>query len=145
MSVTSLPLTLTGIPDNLCFEGTYAEALIASLALVRVLVPSSISNVVVGATSPTDSQRDFVWFRQNNAGDFIGIFIYAGGDWQQITPVPNGLPWIFGDSANPPAGYISADDVNSPLTAPEKAHLITLWYPPGPGPYTIYQGVYVGF
>jgi len=145
MSTTSLPLTLTGIPDNLCFEGTFAEAIKAVLDRVRVLVPDTITNVVVGTTEPSDSQRDYVWFRTSSGGDFIGIYIFASGAWQQISPVPNALSWVFGDSDDPPAGFIAANSADSPLTVAEKAHLEAMWYPVGPGPWTLYQVIYVGF
>lgn len=146
MSVTNVPLTITGLLDNLCFEGTFPEAIKEVLSKVVVQVPNTVTNVVVGPDEPSDSQRDFVWFKRNSAGDFEGIFIYVGGDWQQIFPVLNSLTWVYGDSDSPPPGYVAANDAASPLTAPEKTHLETLWYPPGPGgPWSIYQAVYVGF
>ena len=150
MSITPLPLSLVGLPDDLCFEGTFAEALKAALENVRVLVPSSITNVVVSSQQPTDSQRDFVWFRLNNAGNFVGIYIYAGGDWQQVSPAPNQLFWIYGagaypDSNSPPPGYLPANDPSLGLDAGLVTAMEALWYPAGPGPYTMYQAVFVGF
>lgn len=145
MADTSIPLTITGIPDNLCFEGTFAEAIKAVLEKVYVLIPNTITNVVVSSTTPSDAQRSYVWFRLSNGGDFLGIYIFASGDWRQISPVPNALSWVYGDSDSPPAGYVVANSTDSPLTVAEKAHLEAMWYPVGPGPWTLFQVIYVGF
>jgi len=148
MSITPIPLTITGLSEEECFEGsTFYEAIKAILAKVRVLVPDSITNVVVGNEEPNDSQRDYVWFRLDNAGNYVGTFLYTGGDWKQIDPVPQALTWVYGDSTSPPDGYLPANDASiSVLTSGEKTALELLWYPSGAvGPWSIYQVVYVGF
>ncbi len=145
MSSTTLKVEYAGLPDELCFEGTFADAMQQIISKLRVIVPDTITNVVVSNQEPTDSQRNYVWFRLDNSGSFIGVFIYSQGNWQQVFPVPNALSWIYGSSDTPPVGYIAANDAAAPLTTGEKAALEALWYPAGGPIYTLYQVIFIGF
>jgi len=127
-------LTVIGLPDLECYEDL--KALILDLPnLLGVMIPESITNVVVSNIQPTSGQRDSVWYRLSNGGLFMGIYMFSGGTWIQLIPAPGEVKFIHGDSVNPPAGYILTDNAGS-LTAIQKAHYKGFWFPVGSGPWT---------
>lgn len=80
-------LVIKNLPDLFCF--TSARDLVANLPeLLGVETPlANVSNVVVGVSQPDDSQTNSVWFRYNNAGSFVGIYVFSGGKWVPLFPV----------------------------------------------------------
>lgn len=120
-------IKLQGLPDDTCFT-TFAELLKALVEFMSLEIPASITNVVVSNVQPLDDQRNAVWFRMSNGGDFIGIYIFSGGTWIQIYPVP-GVQFlrIAGDSTLPPAGYVLGNDPSLGLTAAQIAHIEGQW------------------
>lgn len=113
---------------------------------MSVSIPSNITNVVVSSVQPTDSQRTNVWLRIGNDGNFVGLFLYALGQWRQIFPQPQGVFWFYGNSDNIPDGYLLVDEDNPHFTAPQVDAIQQQFVPPGnTGPYTYYAGTYEGF
>jgi len=134
-------IKILGLPDTTCFESF--EQLLQVLTDYMVLeIPTSITNVVVGNTQPGDTQRDAVWFRMSNGGQFIGIYLYSEGTWTQFFPVPGQVYKIAGgDSRDVPRGFILASN-SSNLTAAEKAKLEEEWlFDPTNVYYTIFHVV----
>lgn len=142
-------IVLTGLPDTKCF--TSWQDFIQDLPnILAAEVPSSVSNVVVSNVQPNSSQTTSVWFRTSNSGSFIGIYVFAQGEWHQIYPVnvDTGVPttqifWLYGDSANPPAGWTNTDTYIG-LSGAVKTALKAQWVLEG-ATYTYYSAVFSGF
>lgn len=83
-------LVIKALPDLFCFES--ARDLITKLPeLLGVETPlSNISNVVVSISQPSDSQTTSLWIRINNAGNFVGLYVFSAGKWQPIYPINDG-------------------------------------------------------
>jgi hypothetical protein len=80
-------LVVTSLPDLFCFESV-AEFVQQLTTILGVEIPaSSISNVIVSNTQPNDSQTTSIWFRFNNAGSFVGIYVFSAGAWIPIYPI----------------------------------------------------------
>lgn len=101
---TRAEIKIDGLPDDYAYTDmrSFIEFLVDHLV---VDIPNEITNVVMSATQPGDNERDSVWLRRNNAGSFIGIYLYSNGAWSQFFPAPGEIVWLRGDSRNPPAGY----------------------------------------
>lgn len=132
-----------GLIDVACFKDV-PDLLQALGNYLTVEIPDTITNVVVSNVQPTDPSRNVIWFRQNAAGQFTGIFVYSGGSWVQLFPVVGQLTFIKGDSDAPPTGYkvVTDDDVASA----ELIQLQTMWYPAADpvGPWTLFHVIYTG-
>ena len=138
-------LKLEGLLDEKCFT-SWQEFVSAIPSLFAVELPNNITNVTVGATQPSDSERDHLWVKKDGSGSFVGLFIYAQGDWQQVYPAPNQLFLMYGDSRAMPAGYILAsDDPN--ISTLELVNLQKIWTEGGVSPtwWTVFHAVYKGF
>lgn len=143
-------IVLTGLPDTKCFT-SWQDFLAALPEFLGVEIPvSSITNVVVSNVEPSSSQTNSIWFRLNNAGGFIGIYVFSAGIWNDIYPVnvdspvvTNQIFWFFGDSAQPPPGWTNTNDYTG-LTAAVKAALAAQWNFEG-GIFNYYSAVYIGF
>lgn len=138
-------LKLTGLMEECCFT-SWQDFIKALPTLFSVEIPSDVTNVLVSPDNPRDDQRDYVWFRTNSAGGFIGMFIYATGQWRQIWPTPSGIFRMYGDSRYVPAGYSLADASNPHMTAAMAAALETQWvHDPTNTYYVVFDVTYVGF
>jgi len=146
--VINAPTVLVGLPDVACFT-SFKDFLEALPKYLYAQIPTSVTNVVIGNTQPNDSQRNSLWFRKDNSGSFVGLYIYSAGIWNQIYPVPNQLFRVYRLTTDPltyPKGFDRAD--NSPnIAATTKTWLITQWLadPGNPGYYLVYDLVYIGF
>jgi hypothetical protein len=76
------------VPQNFCFRGTAGDILQQIAAALAVQIPSTITNVEVGNEEPVDIQNIAIWVRQDNAGNFIGLYVVDGGKW-----VPASYNW----------------------------------------------------
>ena len=148
-NVTRAEIVLTGLPHTKCFT-SWQDFLAALPSFLSVEVPSSITNVIVSNIQPTSSQTADIWFRTSNSGSFIGIYVFAQGVWHQIYPVNvDGVPdttqifWLYGDSANPPAGWTNTDNYAG-LSVPVKTALKSQWVLEG-AIYTYYSAVFTSF
>lgn len=148
--VVNAPIVLLGLPDLLCVKSV--QDLVQQLPNFLVAaIPTSITNVIIGAAEPLDTQRSSFWIRTSNSGGFIGFYLFTGGSWQQIFPVPNGIQAVFrnsGDSIAPPPGYTRLDNLSPLIMDPATvAALQTTWIPDGaaPGEYLYYQALFTGF
>lgn len=144
-------IKINDLPDLGCFT-SFEELLKALPTFLTVEIPSTITNVIVSNVQPLDDQRDALWVRRNNAGSFVGLYIYASGTWRQIYPVGGGNTGTFqlfrvkGDSRTIPEGYLLADEDNPHLTANEASWVKTQWlHNPTQEYYVIFDITYEGF
>lgn len=144
-------IKINDLPDLGCFT-SFEELLKALPTFLTVEIPNTITNVIISNVQPLDDQRDALWIRRNNAGSFVGLYIYASGTWRQIFPVGGGntgtvqLFRVKGDSRHIPEGYTLADEDNPSITANEASFLKTMWLKaPGQDYYVIFQVTYTGF
>lgn len=143
---------VTGIPDGACY--TNFSELLASLGqyLTVEIADQNFSNVVISVSQPGTADVDKIWWRLGGSGTFVGIYTYNPNTqtWVEIYPVPGQVTWINGtadypDSASPPPGW-SFTAVALAMSAPQYTAVITpTLYPAGPGPYTYYPVIFVGF
>lgn len=104
-------LVLTAVPELQCYKN-FTEFLKALPSLFAVQVPSTVTNVIVSPSQPTSSQTSSVWIRTNGAAEFVGIYVFSGGEWIKVCPAPNQIIWMYGDSSQIPHGYKSTDDAS---------------------------------
>lgn len=136
---------VAGVPDSACFT-TFAELLRALGDYLVVDIPNqTFSNVVISNAQPGQSDRDKIWWRLSNSGTFVGIYGYSGGSWVQVFPAPQQIFWLYGSSANPPAGFKFLDGTEGIFSAGDYAQILAMAVPHGgPAPYTYYPAIYVG-
>lgn len=81
-------LKIIGMPEEACFK-SFAEFLEALQTYSVLEIPTSITNVTVSKQQPSSSERNNVWFRFNDSGEFVGIYIFTNGAWTQTYPTSN--------------------------------------------------------
>lgn len=82
-------LVVQNIPENACFT-SFVELLKALPTYLGVQIPDSVTNVIVSNIQPTSGDTTKVWFRLNNAGSFVGIYVFSQGEWRNIYPINDG-------------------------------------------------------
>lgn len=80
-------LVIKNLPDTVCFE-SFTQLLEDLPNYMGVQIPTSVTNIVISVAEPTSSQRNNLWFRLDNAGNFQGLYVYSGGVWTQVFPDP---------------------------------------------------------
>ena len=117
---------LKGFIEDTCY--TSLKEFIAALPnILYTEIPSEATNIVVGSQQPSNDQRDAVWFRQDNAGTFVGVYVYSAGTWKQIVPSPQQIIKMYGDSRSIPDGYQLIDATNPNFTAAEVTAIQSSW------------------
>lgn len=102
-------LVVKNLPETFCF--TSATELIEQLpSLLGVEIPASqVSNVVVSVSQPSDSETTSIWFRVNNSGSFVGIYVFSNGAWIPIYPINDSVhiqvEWFSSTDGTAPAGW----------------------------------------
>lgn len=120
-------LVLKALPETQCFTN-FTDFLKALPGLYSVEVPATVTNVIVSNSQPTSSQTTSVWIRMSASNAFIGIYVFSGGEWVQVSPAPQQVIWMYGDSDNPPAGYKTTDDASAvEISATLATALKALW------------------
>lgn len=103
-------LVVKNLPETFCFES--AHDLIEQLpSLLGVEIPSAnVSNVVVSNAQPTDSETTKIWFRFNNAGSFVGIYVFTEGAWTPIYLINDSkhiqIEWFSSTDGTAPTGWV---------------------------------------
>lgn len=108
----------------------WPSAVKAIAAALSIEVPATVSNVTIGPSQPGDSERQNLWVRTDNSSDFVGLYIYALGQWRQIYPVPMEMIWIAdagADSRAVPEGYTLATEAGR-LDESQKTWLKAQWH-----------------
>lgn len=130
-------LKVIDLPERACFT-TWREFIESIPQFIGVEVPASVSGVIVGPSAPGEGDMDKIWFRRDNAGNFLGIYAFQNGAWrilvQQIPGVTE-IFWVVGDSENPPEGFtvIAAGDPTMPAATALGITSMYLPNPVGPG------------
>ncbi len=140
-------LFLKTLPELPCFS-SMEEFLVALPDIYGLSIPDSITNVIVSNVQPNSDQTAALWVRLSNSGNFMGIYVFSGGNWVQIVPTPNAIQWMYGDSASPPPGYANTDDAGTTYVSNAlKASLKALWLAGDKTPpsYEYYSAVWIGF
>ncbi len=110
-SITA-PIKVLNLPDSFCYEDMPQFVKALSQYLVAV-IPTSVTNVVVSNVQPNDTQRFTVWFRLNNAGTFVGIYIFSNGTWVPLYP-PETKTWEPVYSTSDPAmSFVDVTTLNA--------------------------------
>lgn len=133
---------ILNLPDLACYQ-SFQELLLSLPTWLQVLVPVTVTNVIVSNTEPSASQVNYVWFRRNNAGTILGIYLYSNGAWNQFFPAPGQVFTLAGDPTSPPVGYVNTDN-SITLTAPQKTFFKNQWRSNGSGGYDVYTAVVEG-
>lgn len=145
MSITGV-IKVLDVPDDACL--TTVRELVLSLEkyLVVEFDEERITNVLVSANEPDTTNREIIWFRTDNSGNFLGIFVFVQGQWVQMFPPPQAITLMYGRSDDLPLGYVLADELIPGISAAAAAHLKLSWFTetPDPGYYSIFHVVYVG-
>lgn len=126
--VVDIPIKVISLPDLLCVN-SLTDFLKMLPDLIVGQAPTSITNVVIGNQQPLDSQRDTIWVRKDNAGNFIGIYVYSNGTWQQMFPLPGQIfpHWrATTDPTDDPVGYTRIDNAAG-VPAAVVTQLMTQW------------------
>lgn len=114
--------------------------------LYSVEIPESVTNVVVSNEQPGDDEREKLWVRVDNAGNFVGLCVYAKGAWQQVAPAPQQLFRVYGDSRYIPAGYLLADESTGKMTSLTAKQLKQQWVRDSTDSYyVIFDVIFTGF
>ncbi len=142
------PIKLFNLPDLACVN-TIQELISLLPNYLVASIPTSITNVIIGNVQPLDTQRNFIWFRKDNAGNFIGIYVYSGGIWVPMYPVPNQIfpRWrVSADPITEPTGYTRLDNVAGVPASVISARMAD-WVvdPSNPGYYLYYEVCFTGF
>lgn len=106
---------------------------------------SEITNVFVSSEAPDTTQRDVIWYKINNAGSFVGIFVYVQDRWVQTFPLPAGIYKMTGNSNEVPSGYALITDDLVGYTAAMVSKLQESWLrDPTDSFWVIFEVVYIG-
>lgn len=121
-------LKLLGSFDIACYK-SWPDAVQGLIDMLAVQFQvSQITNVLVSNTQPSSAEVNDVWFKLDNSGNFVGIFLYSGAEWVQRFPPPNEIIWMFGDSTDIPTGYSLIDSSNANFTATQVTFLQNFWH-----------------
>lgn len=138
-------IKLDNFVEGKCFT-SWEDFIKAFPQMMTVEVPKNITNVTLGPTAPSSSDLDNLWVKTDSGGNFVGLYIFSGGAWNQIYPAPQQLIFMYGDSRAVPPGYQLAVD-NPNITATQLQDMQKIWSIGGTSPtwFTTFHCVYVGF
>lgn len=137
-------LKLLGLPESNCYT-TVNDLLKAIETLFAVEIPTDLGAVVVGQNTPTEEERDKVWFRRDVNGKFVGIYVFCNDKWiLAYNIIPGELPYLYGDSRSVPDGFRLATSANGIPTLVAN-HIMTTWLrDPTSTFYVYFQVFYIG-
>lgn len=145
MSITGV-IKVTDLPDDTCL--TTVRELILSLErfLAVEFDAEQVTNVIVSSVEPETTERNIIWFRTDNSGNFLGINVFIQGEWIQMFPPPNSIIRMYGRSTELPQGYALVSTSVPGFTPPMVAKLQESWVLQQPGGqyYVLFDVVYVG-
>jgi len=99
---------IVGVPETACFTD-FADFLRQLQNYIILEIPESITNVVVSNEEPSSAQRGDVWYRFNDAGQFIGVYLFTDGSWQPVSlPIGEYEDWSGDLSITPATQSISS-------------------------------------
>jgi hypothetical protein len=144
-NIVTVPVKFTGLVDGLCFTNlpefikTLQENLVAE-------VPTNITNVHIGVTQPSSTERSDLWVQVNTAGKYVCQRMFDGSQWQQIPPTTTTVYWKYGDSTVMEPGFILVDANNPHFTTAAVTAIQAQFYPSGgSGPWVYFATTFEGF
>lgn len=145
MNITGT-VKLIGFPDDECLT-TVKDLLMNLEQYLAIELPvEQVTNVFVSSSEPDITDRDIIWYRVDNAGNFIGMFVFVQGQWLQMFPPPNGIFRMYGSSLQIPEGYQLITTDTPGFSSGMVSHLQSQWDADedNPGSWLIFDVVYVG-
>lgn len=145
VDVIQAALKLLKLPDRQYFT-SWQDFLRQLPELYGVEIPTGITNVTIGNTFPTDSERDHLWIRTDSSSNFIGFYLYVQGSWRLIYPLPDQIFLIVGDSRDIPDGYTLAS-LDPRISSLQLTNLQKIWTIGGSSPlyYTVFHVTFTGW
>jgi hypothetical protein len=138
-------LKLTQLPDRVCFT-SWRDFVQALPDLLSVEVPESVSGVVVSADQPGDDDKEKLWFRRDFSGNFLGLYAFQNGNWHPFYNLaPNEVVWVFGDSGDPPDGFVVILPDDPVVPSAVVTHLINLYLPNESGSFAYFAVRFNGY
>jgi len=132
------------VPDDACLTTVRDLMMQMEKFLAVEFDASEITNVVVSTEEPDATDGTVVWFRINNSGNFIGIYVFVQGQWLQMFPPPQGIFRMYGSSNEIPEGYDLITEDTPGFTSAMVSKLQEGWYLGDEGWWLIFDVVYVG-
>lgn len=145
MTLVTGAIKVLDIPDDVCISTARNLVLSLERLLGIEFDASMVTNVYVSTTEPEETDRT-IWYKLDNSGNFVGVYVFVQGQWLVMFPVPGQLFRIVGSSDSIPPGYALADENIDYITDLMAAFIKTTWYedPGDPGTYLVFDIVYVG-
>lgn len=143
MTIVTGAIKFTDVPNDFCLTTITELVKFVQQHGVVEFNASSITNVVVGTSQPTDTS--VVWFQISPSGNFIGVYVYVQSQWVPVFPPPSQVITMYGDSRDIPIGYQLITSTTPGFNAAMVAHLQAQWLSdPGGTYYLIFDVVYTG-
>lgn len=102
-------LKLNDLPERYSFT-SWADFVRALPQFFSVELPVSVSGVVVSKVSPSEDDRDKVWYRRDGLGNFLGVYAFQAGAWRLLhSRLSNEVIWVVGVSTSVPDGFVLID------------------------------------
>lgn len=133
-------IKISGFPEGICFT-SFEDFLKKLPGFLTVEIPQSITNVIVSNIQPLDSQHDSVWFRRDNSGTLIGIYVFSGTTWKQLWPVPGGVFWVYRPDGTTPEGYSKIDDTRTDILSTVRAEIMAQYVKDNTNTFDVYFAV----
>lgn len=133
------------LPDDACLTTVRDLVLMLEKYLAVEIDASDITNVVVSSSEPDAGDRNVIWFKIDNSGNFVGIHVFVQGEWLQMFPPPSAIIRMYGNSTDVPEGYALIENGTAGFTSGMVAALQAQWHLETGGTfYDIFDVVYVG-
>lgn len=134
-----------GLPDRVSFS-SWRDAILALPELLTIEVPPGAIGVVVGQDTPSEDDRNKVWYRRDKSGAYLGAYGFQNGAWHEIQQT--GLQqvyWVYGNSLDVPEGFtvIEPGDAAVPEVVVNK--IIGQYVPNGVGGYSYFALRFSGY
>lgn len=146
MTVVTGGIKVIDVPDDACITTVRDLVLQLEKYLAVEFEDEKITNVIVSTNEPDTTSRDVLWFRLDNSGNFIGLYVFVQGQWLQMFPPPQAIIRMYGRSDDIPPGYQLISEDTPGLTAEAAAAIIEGWHETEAesGLYDVFDVVYVG-
>jgi hypothetical protein len=133
------------LPEDFCITTTRELVKALERYLAVEFGVEQITNVVVSSAEPDAADRDIIWFRLDTSGNFLGIYVFVQGQWDQMFPAPSSVVKMYGDSRDVPRGYALVTEDLAGFTLGMVTKLQEEWLrDPGDTYWMIFHVVYTG-
>lgn len=145
VDVVTGAIKLNNLPDRECFRG-WDDFIRRLPEFLSVEIPPSALGVIIGKDSPSEDDRDKIWYRRDASGAFLGIYAFQGGAWKPLYNIPTGqIIWLWGSSQSIPEGFTFIWTGDAVIPSNVVAGIIGQYIPDGSGHYSYFAVRYSGF